>query len=77
MHMPLHLTGPDRGGNSIPVFFRIFSGRRTNLHSLWDGLLIAKALRSVPPQYTRPLPYPQIEWSLRGAIYDPYIRMIM
>ncbi|KAJ7760937.1 phospholipase C/P1 nuclease domain-containing protein [Mycena metata] len=74
MHMPLHLTGRDRGGNSIPV---LFSGRKTNLHSLWDGLLIAKALRSVPPQYSRPLPYPQIERSLRGAIYDSYVRMIM
>ncbi|KAJ7162185.1 phospholipase C/P1 nuclease [Mycena filopes] len=74
MHMPLHLTGRDRGGNSIPVFF---GARKTNLHSLWDGLLIAKALRSVPPQYSQPLPYPQIEWALRGAIYDSYIRMIM
>ncbi|KAF7321882.1 hypothetical protein MKEN_00710200 [Mycena kentingensis (nom. inval.)] len=74
MHMPLHLTGRDRGGNSDKV---LFGGRQTNLHSLWDGLLIAKAIRSVPKKYSRPLPSRKIEWSLRGTIYDSYIRMIM
>ncbi|KAJ7879527.1 phospholipase C/P1 nuclease domain-containing protein [Mycena olivaceomarginata] len=74
MHMPLHLTGRDRGGNLIPVFF---DGRKTNLHSLWDDFLIAKALRSVPSQYSRPLPSPKIEQALRGTIYDSYVRMIM
>ncbi|KAJ7467077.1 phospholipase C/P1 nuclease domain-containing protein, partial [Mycena latifolia] len=74
MHMPLHLTGRDRGGNSDKV---LFSGRQTNLHSLWDGLLIAKALRSVPRKYSRPLPSPKIEFALRGTIYDSYVRMIM
>ncbi|KAJ7354592.1 phospholipase C/P1 nuclease domain-containing protein [Mycena albidolilacea] len=74
MHMPLHLTGRDRGGNLIPVFF---DGRKTNLHSLWDDLLIAKALRSVPDQYSRPLPSLKIEQALRGTIYDSYVRMIM
>jgi hypothetical protein len=48
-----------------------------DLHSLWDGLLIAKALRSVPKQYDQPLPAPQIERALRGTIYDSYVRMIM
>jgi hypothetical protein len=48
-----------------------------DLHSLWDGLLIAKALRSVPKQYDQPLPAPQIEHALRGTIYDSYVRMIM
>ncbi|KAF7357884.1 hypothetical protein MVEN_00834600 [Mycena venus] len=74
MHMPLHLTGRDRGGNSIPIFF---DGQKTNLHSLWDDLLIAKALRSVPSQYSRPLPLPNVEQALRGTIYDSYVRMIM
>ncbi|KAJ7162190.1 phospholipase C/P1 nuclease domain-containing protein [Mycena filopes] len=73
-HMPLHLTGRDRGGNSDKV---LFSGRQTNLHSLWDGLLIAKALRSVPRKYSQPLPSPKIEFALRGTIYDSYVRMIM
>jgi hypothetical protein len=75
MHMPLHLTGRDRGGNSDKV---LFDGRQTNLHSLWDGLLIAKSLRTqVPRNYTLPLPYPQVEQNLRGAIYDPYIRRLI
>ncbi|KAJ7140503.1 phospholipase C/P1 nuclease domain-containing protein [Mycena crocata] len=74
MHMPLHLTGRDKGGNSIPV---LFAGRKTNLHSLWDGLLIAKALRSVPSKYERPLPLPKLEYALRNTIYDSYVRMIM
>ena len=39
--------------------------------------MIAKALRTVPRNYTRPLPSPQIEFALRGTIYDPYVRRIM
>ncbi|VDB87939.1 unnamed protein product [Peniophora sp. CBMAI 1063] len=74
VHQPLHLTGRDRGGNSVKVSW---NGRVTNLHSLWDGLLIAKALRSIPRNYTVPLPVPPMEAQLRGTIYDPYIRRIM
>ncbi|KAF8156648.1 S1/P1 nuclease-domain-containing protein [Crassisporium funariophilum] len=76
MHQPLHLTGRDRGGNSVKV---LWGRRQTNLHSLWDGLLIAKALRTVPQNYSRPLPgnYPQVEAALRGTIYDSYIRRIL
>ncbi|KAG5640059.1 hypothetical protein DXG03_001393 [Asterophora parasitica] len=92
LHMPLHLTGRDRGGNDDKVKFggRTTStfasmylpeslGRRIiiDLHAVWDGLLIAKAIRETPYNYTMPLPSPQIEWALRGAIYDPYIRRIM
>ncbi|TFY60461.1 hypothetical protein EVG20_g7406 [Dentipellis fragilis] len=76
MHQPLHLTGRDRGGNGDKVSW---DGRVTNLHSLWDGLLIAKALRGIPhsSNYSRPLPVPAVEAALRGAIYDPYIRKLM
>lgn len=55
----------------------IWDNRQTNLHSLWDGLLIAKAVRTVPPRYSRPLPYPEIEGAFRGTIYDSYIRRIL
>lgn len=50
-----------------------------DLHSLWDGLLIAKALRNIPftSNYSYPLPIAGIESNLRGAIYDSYIRKIM
>ncbi|KAI0944941.1 hypothetical protein AcV7_001608 [Taiwanofungus camphoratus] len=77
MHMPLHLTGRERGGNGARV---TFDGRVTNLHSVWDNLLIAQALRTVPANYTRPLAgpgAPAVEAHLRGAIYDPYVRRIM
>ncbi|KAG9090601.1 hypothetical protein FRC06_000955 [Ceratobasidium sp. 370] len=87
IHMPLHLTGRDRGGNEDRVRFE---GRITNLHSLWDGRLIAQRIRTLP-NYTHPLPTSpapsippeaitrnrQIEKWLHGAIYDPYIRWIV
>jgi hypothetical protein len=39
LHQPLHVGyGGDRGGNSVPVWFR---GDSLNLHSLWDGRLPA------------------------------------
>ena len=38
VHQPLHLgNARDRGGNKIQMKYR---GKRTNLHSLWDGKLI-------------------------------------
>ena len=48
-----------------------------DLHSVWDNLLIAKAIRETPRNYTHPLPSRRIEGALRGAIYDPYIRQIV
>ncbi|GAA5873866.1 hypothetical protein JCM3774_000707 [Rhodotorula dairenensis] len=73
VHQPLHLTSRERGGNGDPV---LWEGRRTNMHSLWDGLLIARALRETT-NYTRPLPSRQIEDALTGRIYDPYIRLLL
>ncbi|KAI0071106.1 phospholipase C/P1 nuclease [Panus rudis PR-1116 ss-1] len=77
MHMPLHLTGRERGGNGVKV---TFDGRVTNLHSLWDSLLLAQALRNIPGNYSHPFPIDasnlDIESHLRGAIYDPYIRRV-
>jgi hypothetical protein len=49
----------------------------TDLHSVWDTFLISKALRHTPRKYNHPLPDKRIEYSLRGAIYDPYVRQIM
>ncbi|KAH8101871.1 phospholipase C/P1 nuclease domain-containing protein [Cristinia sonorae] len=78
MHMPLHLTGRERGGNGAKV---TFDGRMTNLHSVWDGFLIAQALRTIPENYTQALPAGKstidIESHLRGTIYDPYVRRLM
>lgn len=40
VHQPLHVGKPDdHGGNSLKV---TFEGRSTNLHSLWDSILIMK-----------------------------------
>ncbi|KAF9445688.1 phospholipase C/P1 nuclease [Macrolepiota fuliginosa MF-IS2] len=76
LHMPLHLTGRDRGGNGVSV---CWEGRKTNFHSVWDGLVVAKAIRTVRSNYTRPLPggFEQVERNLKGAIYDPLIRRII
>lgn len=77
MHMPLHLTGKERGGNGAKV---LFDGRLTNLHSVWDNFLIASSLRTISRNYTRPLAgdgAAVVESNLHGAIYDPYIRRIM
>jgi hypothetical protein len=52
VHQPMHLgNARDRGGNSIKVKFK---GRRTNLHTLWDGKLIHLAGKSLL-QYSRDL----------------------
>ena len=66
--------------SSFFIDFRFFQKAHyfiSDLHSLWDGYLIAKAVRTVPPKYSRPLPYSAIENALRGTIYDSYIRRIM
>lgn len=52
IHQPLHLTSRERGGNGDPV---LWEGRVSNMHSVWDGLLIARALRE-QRNYTRPVP---------------------
>ncbi|KAL1941699.1 hypothetical protein VTO73DRAFT_6699 [Trametes versicolor] len=77
MHQPLHMSGREKGGNGVKV---AWNGRVTNLHSVWDGLLIAQALRLTPNNYSHPLPGTGgvfVEPHLRGAIYDPYVRRIM
>lgn len=41
IHQPLHIGRPDdRGGNDFKV---VFEGRKTNLHSLWDSIMIMKS----------------------------------
>ncbi|EPQ31752.1 uncharacterized protein PFL1_01084 [Pseudozyma flocculosa PF-1] len=72
-HQPLHLTGRARGGNDIWVHFE---GRKSKLHSVWDGLLLNKQVRQLA-NYTSRLPSPRIESGLRGDVYDPYIRWIL
>lgn len=51
VHQPLHAEdNNDKGGNTVQVQF---FGRGTNLHSLWDGQIIRKAMDLTPgPNYT-------------------------
>jgi hypothetical protein len=41
IHQPLHVGRPgDAGGNAVPV---LWGDKKTNLHAVWDSLLIARA----------------------------------
>ena len=43
VHQPLHAANNnDRGGNDVAV---TFLGQRTNLHAVWDGGIIAPAVK--------------------------------
>ena len=47
---PLHASEHDRdaGGNKVLVRYGIYSTDRLNLHAVWDGLLIERAITSGP-----------------------------
>lgn len=91
LHMPLHTAGRERGGNGIKVTFdgrhtseclplldeSLGLIPMVDLHSLWDSLLIAQRLRTLPRNYTLPLLNRHVEYNLRGTIYDPYVRRVM
>jgi L-ascorbate metabolism protein UlaG (beta-lactamase superfamily) len=42
VHQPLHLSGRDRGGNDA---IALFDGHQSNLHAVWDTLLLVKYLK--------------------------------
>lgn len=48
-----------------------------DLHTVWDRLLISERLRTLPLNYTLPLPLPDVEFHLRDTIYDPYVRRLV
>lgn len=69
MHQPLHMGFQvDRGGNDIRV---TFFGSATNLHRLWDTVLL-RGMDEMPDAATQaklhPLPDPDHDWSI--AIID-------
>lgn len=41
LHQPLHVSGRQRGGNQAKVEF---FGKKTNLHSMWDSLILNKRI---------------------------------
>ncbi len=60
IHQPLHVGRPeDRGGNDVRI---TFEGRNSNLHTLWDTLMIMKS----------PMDHIQYaEWLERGKLLGP------
>ena len=60
IHQPLHVGRPeDRGGNDIRI---VFEGRNSNLHQLWDTLMIMKS----------PMDHVQYaQWLERGKDFSP------
>ena len=44
---------------------------------MWDSLIVAKAIRITPHNYTEPTTDHELEKNLQGAIYDPLIRKIV
>ncbi len=60
IHQPLHVGKPeDRGGNDVHI---TFNGKGSNLHALWDSLMIMKS----------PLDYMQYaNWLEHGKAFTP------
>jgi hypothetical protein len=53
LSMPLHAGDKgDLGGNRQRTNYGLFQGKRTNLHSVWDGYLAERAI-STPPSLIR------------------------
>ncbi|KAG9311857.1 phospholipase C/P1 nuclease domain-containing protein [Chiua virens] len=74
MHQPLHLTNRNRGGNDDKV---AFDAHTTNLHKVWDSLLITERMNTLSSNYSHPLPLADVELFLHGRNYDPYVRRVV
>ena len=49
LHQPLHAGEKnDQGGNKVAAAYGIYSPKRFNLHSVWDGTLAERAITSGP-----------------------------
>ena len=49
LHQPLHAgEKDDKGGNDIAATYGIYSPKRFDLHSIWDGTLAERAITSGP-----------------------------
>ncbi|KAF9778029.1 S1/P1 nuclease [Thelephora terrestris] len=73
IHMPLHLTGRERGGNDVRVMWGI---KEVRLHKMWDEEIVARAIETTPSEWDQPLS-PEIERHLHGNEYDRLIRKIL
>lgn len=59
------------------LYIHSFAFSNPDLHSVWDSKLISERLRTLPWNYSEPLPLPEVEAYLRDTIYDPYIRRLV
>jgi hypothetical protein len=49
LHQPLHAGEKgDKGGNDVAAAYGVYSPKRFNLHSIWDGTLAERAITSGP-----------------------------
>lgn len=68
LHQPLHLGFyEDRGGNSIRVTYQ---GHETNLHALWDTVLLTDELLINPADLVAANPLPKAPDNFNQAILD-------
>lgn len=68
--MPLHAGDRgDLGGNRQRTNYGAFQGKRTNLHSVWDGYLAERAI-STPPSLVRRYPAAEAAPLAAGSVED-------
>lgn len=68
LHQPLHLGFyEDRGGNSIRVTYK---GHSTNLHSLWDTVMLREGMLLEPVQLAANNPLPAAPVNLNAALLE-------
>jgi len=68
LHQPLHLGFyEDRGGNSIRI---TYLGRHTNLHSLWDTIMLRNNMLLEPSQLATDNPLPAAPGDLNAALIE-------
>lgn len=71
LHQPLHCGyREDRGGNNVKVKF---AGRKTNLHEVWDTLILARDImkfENYVDKLTKRLSPQDIEKMQEGSIFD-------
>lgn len=70
LHQPLHAgSRGDQGGNQVAARYGIVSGRRVNLHAIWDGWLAERAI-STPPGGARGLSAEARRSMAAGSVLD-------
>lgn len=70
LHQPLHAGDhADRGGNDLRTDYGIASGKRMNIHSIWDGFLAERSI-TTPPALVRAYPAEEKARMSAGTIED-------